>query len=303
LRNAALRAASLRLPRSVACGSFPRLTPAHSSPPANLRFALWGGLERHKQPGRYAPFCQKNFLKHIDKNKEKHYGKTNWRLYMALMRLGRKFKDLGITGGFTRWYDKNTRENRLGEMREYAKEAKRHLTDNANVLEVAPGPGYFSIELAKMGNYNITGMDISADFIEICKANAERENVNINFLQGNVSSMVFEDNTFDFIFCSAAFKNFKDPVTALCEMYRVLKNSGIALIVDMNHDVSKETLAKEAAKISKNGFERWFMINAFKGLCKGAYTKNELENMIKQTTFKKNEIIEEGIGFYIYLYK
>jgi ubiquinone/menaquinone biosynthesis C-methylase UbiE len=222
---------------------------------------------------------------------------------MALMRLGRKFKDLGITGGFTRWYDKNTRENRIGEMREYAKEAKRFFTDHANILEVAPGPGYFSIELAKMGNYNITGMDISADFIEICKTNARRENVNINFVQGNVSSMAFADETFDFIFCSAAFKNFKEPVTALREMYRVLRNNGTVLIVDMNHDVSKQTLAEEAAKISKSGFERWFMKTTFKGLCKGAYSKTELENMIKETSFKKNEIKEVGICLYIYLYK
>jgi ubiquinone/menaquinone biosynthesis C-methylase UbiE len=222
---------------------------------------------------------------------------------MALMRLGRKVKDLGITGPFARWYDKNTRENRIGEMREYAKEAARFLTGNADVLEVAPGPGYFSIELAKTGNYNITGMDISADFIEICKTNAQRENVSINFVQGNVSSMVFEDSAFDFIFCSAAFKNFKEPVTALCEMHRVLKQNGTVLIADMNHDVSKETLEKEAAKISKPGFERWFIKSTFKGLCKGAYSKNELENMIGQTSFKKSEIKEIGIGFYIYLYK
>ncbi|GHU73358.1 methyltransferase type 11 [Spirochaetia bacterium] len=219
------------------------------------------------------------------------------------MRKSRKNKDLGITGWFTRWYDKNTRENRIGEMREYAQEAKKHLSDNVNILEVAPGPGYFSIELAKMGNYNITGMDISADFVEICKTNAKRENVNINFVQGNVSAMDFGDNTFDFIFCSAAFKNFKEPVTALREMHRVLKQNGIALILDMNHDASREKLAEAAAKISKTGFERWFMKNTFKGLCKGAYSKNELEEMIKQTAFNKNEIKEIGIGFYIYLYK
>jgi ubiquinone/menaquinone biosynthesis C-methylase UbiE len=222
---------------------------------------------------------------------------------MALMRIGRKVKDLGITGPFTRWYDKNTREKRIGEMQEYANEVKKHLTDNAKVLEVAPGPGYFSIELAKMGNYHITGMDISDDFVEICKTNAKRENVSANFIQGNVSKMPFEDNTFNFIFCSAAFKNFKEPVTALREMYRVLKNNGIALIVDMNHDVSKETLNEAATKSSKPGFERWFMQMTFKGLCNAAYSKNELENMIKQTAFNKNEIKEGGIGFYIYLYK
>jgi ubiquinone/menaquinone biosynthesis C-methylase UbiE len=219
------------------------------------------------------------------------------------MRSSRKKRDLGITGWFTRWYDKNTRENRIGEMQEYANEVKKHLSENGKLLEIAPGPGYFSIELAKMGNYNITGMDISADFIEICKNNAQRENVNVSFVQGNVSAMQFEDNSFDFIFCSAAFKNFKEPIIALKEMYRVLKNNGIVLICDMNHDVSKEKLAEEAAKISKSGFERWFMKNTFKGLCKGAYSKNELENMIKETLFKKNEIREVGIGFYIYLYK
>ncbi|MDR0639132.1 MAG: class I SAM-dependent methyltransferase [Spirochaetaceae bacterium] len=184
-------------------------------------------------------------------------------------------------------------------MREYAEEVKRHLTDNARVLEVAPGPGYFSIRLAKMGNYNITGMDISADFVAICKTNAQREKVNINVVQGNVSAMDFEDNTFDFVFCSAAFKNCKEPVTALREMHRVLKNNGTALIVDMNHDVSKEKLAAEAAKISKTGFERWFMRHTFKVLCRGAYSKNELENMVQQTLFKQSEIKEAGIGFYL----
>jgi len=223
---------------------------------------------------------------------------------MALnMRKARKNKDIGITGWFTRWYDKNTREKRLVEMREYANAVKEHLNNNSNVLEVAPGPGYFSIELAKMGKYNITGMDISADFVEICKNNAKRENVNITFLQGNVSKMDFEENTFDFVFCSAAFKNFKEPIVALQEMYRVLKNNGIALIVDMNHDISKEALNAEASKISKSGFERWFVKKTFKGLCKGAYSKDELNNMIKETSFKRSEIKEIGIGFYIYLYK
>jgi ubiquinone/menaquinone biosynthesis C-methylase UbiE len=222
---------------------------------------------------------------------------------MALMRIGRKIKDLGITGSFARWYDKNTRENRITEIQEYVKEVKRQLTDNSNILEVAPGPGYFSIELAKFGNYNITGMDISVDFVEICKTNANRENVVVNFLQGNVSKMSFEDNTFDFIFCSAAFKNFREPIAALHEMYRVLKNNGIVLIIDMNHDISEGKLSEEAAKISKSGFERWFMKMTLKSLCKGAYSKKEFENMIKQTPFNKSEIKENGISLYIYLYK
>jgi ubiquinone/menaquinone biosynthesis C-methylase UbiE len=222
---------------------------------------------------------------------------------MAVFQVFRKFKDLGISGPFTRWYDKNTRENRLAEMQEYAREVAGHLKDGAAVLEVAPGPGYLSIELAKLGNYAITGMDISADFVEICRANARREQVKVTFVQGNVSAMPFGDAAFDFIVCSAAFKNFKEPVRAIGEMCRVLKDDGIALIIDMNRNAAKETLEAAAAKISKSGFERWFVKSTFKNLCASAYTKGEFEDMIGQTPFAKNDIREIGIGLSVYMYK
>jgi ubiquinone/menaquinone biosynthesis C-methylase UbiE len=115
--------------------------------------------------------------------------------------------------------------------------------------------------------------------------------------------MSFEENTFDFIFCSAAFKNFKQPVVALCEMYRVLKTGGIALIVDLRRDVTKEGLEEEVKKITKPGFERFWVKKTFKNLAKHAYTKDELVEMIKQTSFTKNEINESGIGFFVYLHK
>lgn len=229
--------------------------------------------------------------------------KIKWEKIMGLFKFIRRFKDMAITGSFSRWYDKNTRENRIGEMREYAKEAAKYLTEQANVLEVAPGPGYLAIELAKLGNYNITGMDLSADFVEICKINAKRENVNVTFIEGNVSAMPFEENSFDFIICSAAFKNFKEPVKALQEMYRVLKKGGIVLIIDMRGDATKKEIREEAINLSKSGFERMFMIRIFKSLCKYAYTKTEMEEMIKQTPFIKNEIKESSISFYAYLYK
>jgi len=222
---------------------------------------------------------------------------------MSFIKLWRKHKNLGIKGAFAHWYDRNTRAHRIGEMQAYARIARKYITENADVLEVAPGPGYFTIELAKLGNYHLTGMDISADFVDICQVNALRERITAEFIQGNVSYIPFADNYFDFIFCSAAFKNFQEPVRALNEMYRVLKENCTCLIVDMNHDVTSQALNEEAAKISQTGLERWFMKKTFQGLAKGAYTKSELEKMILQTPFNKNEIISEGITFFIYLHK
>lgn len=141
-----------------------------------------------------------------------------------------------------RWYDKNSRKTRIEEMRGYAEEVDKHIHDGNTVLEVAPGPGYLSIELAKLGNYQIIGMDISQDFVEIAQNNAEKARVKVDFCQGNVSQIPLKDNEIDFIVCSAAFKNFSKPQKALSEMYRVLKSGGTALIIDMNGNAAKSDI-------------------------------------------------------------
>jgi ubiquinone/menaquinone biosynthesis C-methylase UbiE len=87
-----------------------------------------------------------------------------------------------------------------------------HLRSGSDVLEVAPGPGFFAIQLAKVGNFNMTGLDISHTLVEIAAENARKAGLKIDFRWGNASAMHFPNNSFDFIYCSAAFKNFSEPV-------------------------------------------------------------------------------------------
>ncbi|MHB9291545.1 putative 2-methoxy-6-polyprenyl-1,4-benzoquinol methylase [Hollandina sp. SP2] len=223
----------------------------------------------------------------------------------------RKINDVGITGRAARWYDKNSRENRRAELAGYAREIACLVKSGAEkgsgkpqILEVAPGPGYVSIELAKLGNYHITGMDISADFVEICKTNANQEKVAVDFVQGNVSAMPFEGERFDVLFCSAAFKNFHDPLGALGEMYRVLKPGGQGLIIDMNKNTAAALRKAEVDKMQVHGFERWFMIFAFGTFLRnGAYTKKGFEALLTRSGFSKWHVEEQGISLYVHLYK
>jgi len=53
------------------------------------------------------------------------------------------------------YYDKISRENRIGEFKEQAKEVSKHIKEGDSVLEIAPGAGYLSIELSKPGKYKI----------------------------------------------------------------------------------------------------------------------------------------------------
>ncbi len=220
------------------------------------------------------------------------------------MKFLRRFNDLGINGFAARWYDKNSRGHRIEELRNYAKEVANNVEQGDSVLEVAPGPGYLAIELAKLGRYNITGIDISKDFVDIARTNAKQASVEIEFQQGNVANMPFSNDVFDFIICTAAFKNFKEPLKALREMNRVLKPGAVALIIDMNRSVSNRQLDNLTNEMNVKGIEALFMKLTFKYfLRRGAYSRDGFINLLSKTPFEKYDIKEIGVGFYVYLRK
>ncbi len=213
-----------------------------------------------------------------------------------MMKFIRRFGDLGINGVAARWYDGNSRKHRIGEMRAYAEEVAGQIKEGSAVLDVATGPGYLAIELARMGDYNIFGLDISKDFVDIARLNAEEAGVKIDFRQGNVSDIPFPDCSFDFIACTAAFKNFKEPGRALDEMCRVLKPDGTVLIVDLKRNVSNRNLDNLARDMKVKGLEALFMKLTLKYfLRKGAYTKQEMGEMALRTGVAEYEV-EEGIA-------
>ena len=131
------------------------------------------------------------------------------------------YKGLGMEGGVARWYDRTTRKG-MPEIRQLAARISALVPPGGTVLEVAPGPGFLSIELAKRG-LQVRAVDISKTFVEIARRNAAAEGVQARFQLGNASALPLDDASVDFVVCRAAFKNFTEPVTALAEMRRVLR--------------------------------------------------------------------------------
>jgi len=216
------------------------------------------------------------------------------------MRLFRRFKDLAIEGARAKYYDQISRENRMEEMKEEAREVAAHIKDGDWVVEVAPGPGYLCIELAKLGKFKITGMDISKDLVAIAANNAKEAGVDVEFVQGNASDMPFDESSVDFIICVLAFKNFKEPQKCLNEFYRVLKPGGRALIMDLNRDASMEAMKAFVKTFGLEGLNATIAGFIQRG---GAYTRKEFEGFISKTGFKDHEIKDSRMGFSIYLSK
>lgn len=214
------------------------------------------------------------------------------------------YKGLGMNGFIANWYAKNTQKN-MAAYRRAAKQVAGLVSEGATILELAPGPGYLAIELAKLGNYRIVGLDISATFVEIARAKAREAGVDIDFRLGNAAHMPLADGLFDFIVCSAAFKNFAEPVQALDEMFRVLKPGGKALIIDLRPDASIEVIDTHIREdLALTGINFLLTKWAFKlMLLKRAYTKDKIRQFASRSKFKTCTIDDDAIGMHIGLEK
>ena len=82
------------------------------------------------------------------------------------------YKGLGMEGWLARWYTR-TRGSDIEDFRQQAHAVAQRL-GRGQVLEVAPGPGFFSIELARLGDFEITGLDISQTLVQIASAGTGR---------------------------------------------------------------------------------------------------------------------------------
>src|SRR5581483_7363071 len=95
-------------------------------------------------------------------------------------------KGLGMEGFIARWYARNTEG--ASRHREVAERIAGSLTDGAHVLEVAPGPGYLAIELAKFRRFQVAGLDISQTFVQIASDNAAKAGVAVTFHHGDAAA-------------------------------------------------------------------------------------------------------------------
>jgi ubiquinone/menaquinone biosynthesis C-methylase UbiE len=213
------------------------------------------------------------------------------------------YRGMAMEGMIASWYAKNTQKD-LKRHRLLAQSFARDLKPGSRVLEIAPGPGYFCIELAKLGNYQITGMDISETFVKIAREKAAEAGVKVNFRLGNASNMPFPDNSFDLMACQAAFKNFSQPVEAIQEMYRVLAPGGKAVIIDLRRDASLEEIHHEVDGMGVSPLNAIFIRWTFRSmLLKRAYTVQEMREMVAKTSFGMCRIEQESIGFSVWLEK
>jgi ubiquinone/menaquinone biosynthesis C-methylase UbiE len=213
------------------------------------------------------------------------------------------YRGLPMEGFIARWYDRNMARN-PGRFLATARAVAARVPAGGRILEVAPGPGYLSIEIAKYGPYWLTGLDVSRSFVGIARENAAHAGVAIDFRHGDAAHMPFPDGSFDYVVCVAAFKNFSDPGGALAESHRVLAAGGQASIHDLRKEASRREIDRELAgmdlSVLSAALTRWIFHHV---LLKSAYPRAAVEGLAAESPFRGGEIVPEGIGFELRLRK
>ena len=207
------------------------------------------------------------------------------------------YKGMGMEGVVARWYARIRRtDSQMEDWTKQAEELTKNLPSGAAVLEVAPGPGYFAVEMARRGRFHVTGLDISHTFVEIARDNARKAGVTVDFQEGDASRMPFGDESFDLIICQAAFKNFSRPEQVLNEMYRVLRAGGTAVIQDMSKDASTADIDDEVSRMRLGSLNAFMTRQSLRALQRRAYTPAQFRALAAASAFGGCEIETSGIG-------
>jgi ubiquinone/menaquinone biosynthesis C-methylase UbiE len=215
-----------------------------------------------------------------------------------------RFKGPEMEGPVARWYTRlRGSASQLELCREQARRLVAGLQSGAEALEVAPGPGFLSIEMARLGKVHVTGLDISHTFVELAAAKARKAGVTVEFRQGDVAQMPFASDSFDMIVCQAAFKNFSRPGTALAEMHRVLRAGGTAVIQDMSKDATHIDIDNEVKGMDLGRFSAFTTKATLEMLKRRAYSPHQLRQLAADSPFRTCQITTRGIGLEVQLKK
>ena len=117
-------------------------------------------------------------------------------------------------------------------IREIAKNS--FINENSRVLEIGCTNGFSSLEIHKLTNCNVIGIDINKNSVDNANERIKLNGLDpkkISFEYGNAEELKFNDNEFDLIICGNAMSFVSNKSKAVNELKRVLKPNGFISIV------------------------------------------------------------------------
>ncbi len=117
---------------------------------------------------------------------------------------------------------------------------------NLRILDVGTGPGFFTINLSRLG-HRVIGIDVSEGMIRVAEENAAASGVDCEFRIMNANDLSYPDGEFDLIISRNVTWTLPDLFDCYREWRRVLAPDGKVVVFDANHYLN--VFDEEKAKI------------------------------------------------------
>jgi ubiquinone/menaquinone biosynthesis C-methylase UbiE len=130
------------------------------------------------------------------------------------------------------------------------------LKPDAHVLEVGPGSGYYSVEVAKrVPHGSLTLLDLQPEMLAMATLKLQRAGIgNFTTHTTNANRLPFEDASFDVIFMVTVLGEIADQDAFLSEAFRVLKRGGVLSITEHHPDPDFEPEPVVRQRLKQHGF-------------------------------------------------
>ena len=108
------------------------------------------------------------------------------------------------------------------------------------ILDIATGTGDFAIAALKLGDVNVTGIDISEGMLNVGKQKvaAKKLDNQIQFKKADSEKLPFEKNSFDAAIVGFGVRNFENLEKGLAEILRIIKPGGAFFVLEFSKPVS-----------------------------------------------------------------
>jgi uncharacterized protein len=100
--------------------------------------------------------------------------------------------------------------------------ARLHLTANSRVLELGPGPGFFSVHIARrIPSGHLCLVDLQREMLDKARARIRRAGVsNVSFAQASASALPFAREVFDAAFLVTVLGEVPDAAACVVQVAR-----------------------------------------------------------------------------------
>ncbi len=113
-----------------------------------------------------------------------------------------------------------------------------NLKNHHQVLEIGPGPGYFSKKVAKeISNGKLILFDVQKEMLEKAKKRLDKAGIkNVEYIKGDAKELPFSEKEFDRIFLVAVLGETEDAYKVIKNASKVMKKQGILSISEQPGD-------------------------------------------------------------------